>query len=82
MGEAKTLLVRDRELYALVERDGALFLEIVFGGFAMYERRLELDAEERKSFEERGTGYLDDLAAAIRAQPDAYEARFAAGAAR
>nr|WP_211193723.1 hypothetical protein [Pyxidicoccus fallax] len=49
--------------------DGTLTLEVVVGGFAMYEVRVRLTAEEAEQYAREGRAFADRMAQAIMANP-------------
>jgi hypothetical protein len=57
-------------LYRLVrEPSGALIIEVVVGGMAMYEVRVRLEPDEVAAWEREGSQFSDRLAQAITADP-------------
>lgn len=53
----------------LREADGALVIEVVVGGIAMYAVRVRLTAAEAEAFTREGSAFSDRLARDIMAQP-------------
>ncbi|MFP2912588.1 hypothetical protein ACLESD_47765 [Pyxidicoccus sp. 3LFB2] len=57
-------------LYRLLRApDGSLILEVVVGGFAMYEVRVRLTPEEAESYAREGRAFADRMAQAVMADP-------------
>jgi hypothetical protein len=64
------VLLQSPLLYRLLRApDGTLTLEVVVGGFAMYEVRVTLTAQEAASYAREGRAFADRLAQAIMADP-------------
>jgi len=64
------VLIQSPLLYKLVrEPGGALVLEAVVGGIAMYSVRVRLNAEETAAYAREGQAFADRLAQEIMANP-------------
>ena len=64
-GKLKSLHKSDKMYELLQAPDGKLLLDVVVGTIALYTARLQLDEGERKKYQERGTAFLDELAADV-----------------
>ncbi len=69
-------MTREQVLYqspllyrVLREEDGALVIEVVVGGIAMYAVRVRLTPQEAKAYAREGSAFSDRLAREIMAQP-------------
>lgn len=57
--------------FALTEdQSGAIFLEVLCGGFAMYELEMQLSADEVAAYQMEGPSILSELAEKIRRRSD------------
>jgi hypothetical protein len=64
------VLYKSPYMYQLVRApDGTLIIEVVVGGFALYEVRVRLNEEEAASYAREGTAFTDRMAQAIVASP-------------
>lgn len=64
------VLLRSPLMYQLVrDSRGALIIEVVVGGIAMYSVRVRLDAQETAAYAQEGQAFTDRLAQAIMANP-------------
>ncbi len=64
------VLIQSPLMYRLVRApDGTLTLEVVVGGFAMYEVRVRLTPEEAEQYAREGRAFADRMARAIMANP-------------
>ncbi|NMO14095.1 hypothetical protein HPC49_37405 [Pyxidicoccus fallax] len=64
------VLIQSPLMYRLLRApDGTLTLEVVVGGFAMYEVRVRLTAEEAEQYAREGRAFADRMAQAIMANP-------------
>jgi hypothetical protein len=64
------VLLRSPLMYMLVrDASGALIIEVVVGGIAMYSVRVRLDEQESAAYAREGQAFTDRLAQAIMANP-------------
>lgn len=67
---AEEVLYQSPLMYRILrEPSGALVIEVVVGGMAMYSVRVRLDADEAEAYARDGTRYSDRLAKEIMAEP-------------
>jgi hypothetical protein len=67
---AEQVLYQSPLLYRVLrEASGALVIEVVVGGIAMYTVRVRLDPEETEAYAREGSGFSDRLAREIMARP-------------
>ncbi len=59
----------------LESNEGRLLLEVECGTTAVFLLTIELNEEERRNFEEKGAGYIQDLAYRVQDNPDGYIGR-------
>jgi len=73
----KDIIVDHERMYSVTsDGEGQLFLEIVYGGFAMDILIMPLSREEVLEFEARGKPALDDLRLRVLKDRARFEARF------
>jgi len=61
--------------YSLHQEGEKLLLSVVCGTVAIFTVTIELSAQEKNLFLEKGERYIDELAAEITYNPDAFMAR-------
>lgn len=72
----RELFRNERLMYSLSQtEDNELILSVVCGGIGMYEAKINLNDEERHSFESEGETFLDNLASSIARDPESYQGR-------
>lgn len=59
----------------LEDEKGRLRLEVECGTTAVFLLTIELNDEERQNYEEKGAGYIHDLAYRVQDHPDGYTGR-------
>ena len=70
----KVLESNDQEMYQIVERDdGTVELDILLGGFAMYEMHIPFTPEELTRYREEGASFLRWFIDRVRAAPKDYK---------
>ena len=70
----KVLESNDQEMYQIVERDdGTVELDILLGGFAMYEMHIPFTPEELARYREEGASFLRWFIDRVRAAPKDYK---------
>ncbi len=72
----KILIKNVSQLFTLWEEDGVMYLEVVCGGIAMYERVIKLNGTERERYAEIGETYISRLAREIAKHESRFTDRF------
>ena len=74
--KCRPLVINQESLFTLETDDlGALYLEVMCGGIAMFPVRVKLDSEETRRYHEDGVTFLKKLAYSIAHNWEAFKPR-------